>query len=512
MIILLHSDAKTFIKATRDEEQLSLESKSVTGVFWELAERYPEELIVWNDEPLNVQISDSFLKSFSHVLIMASYSIQCQFIPEQIGYVDQLPFVNPKYDVKYPTWRMSTDIGGIYGKTALYFRKAFNGIHNFGYLLNSIAKVGQQNGLFCYSDPGLVENGQIERLKFKGGDRELFRFVGQHYKKAWLWVLFFCIWKYERRFPIISILKGFMTESNFKMNISLPIKYIKRKKDFDITSSIDVIIPTLFRAEQVKNLLHDLSKQSYLPNKVIIVEQNPDPESKSQLDFLHKEWPFKIVHHFIHKTGACHARNLALKEVSSDWVLFADDDIRIEPQLLQNSLKEIKRIGVNCLNLNSLQPGEKTEFSKIKQWGAFGSANALVKTDYALKCQFSKFLEYGFGEDIDYGMQLRDIGCDIIYHPELQFIHLKAKRGGFRSPGVNQWNEYEVEPKPSPTMMVLIKTYYSEKMLKGYKTSLYIKFYWSQPIKNPVVYFKKMQERWRQSEEICHKLQSHISR
>ena len=36
-------------------------------------------------------------------------------MPDEIGYIDQLPFVNPNNDVLYPTWKMSTDVGGIKG-------------------------------------------------------------------------------------------------------------------------------------------------------------------------------------------------------------------------------------------------------------------------------------------------------------------------------------------------------------------------------------------------------------
>ena len=34
--------------------------------------------------------------------------------------------------------------------------------------------------------------------------------------------------------------------------------------------------------------------------------------------------------------------------------------------------------------------------------------------------------EFGFGEDIDFGMQLRNNGIDIIYLPYPEIIHIKA--------------------------------------------------------------------------------------
>ena len=77
-------------------------------------------------------------------------------------------------------------------------------------------------------------------------------------------------------------------------------------------------------------MLKDLSVQTHSPKRVIIIEQNPDLNSKSELDYLFNEsWPFQIIHEFIHQTGACNARNLALSKVKSKFVFSCDDDNRI---------------------------------------------------------------------------------------------------------------------------------------------------------------------------------------
>lgn len=509
MIILLHNDARQFISATRASKDLTLSSGSLTNAFWELAEKFPDDLILWKDVNIAFELTDDINKCFAHELIMASYAIQTRFLPDQIGYIDQLPFVNPDYRCIYPTWLMSTDVGGVFGKTALRYRDEFKDIQNFGYLLNSISRIGQQNGLLCYSDPDLIiKNQKTKKLKLKLEADQLFKFVAQHYKKEWLWVLFFCLCKYEHKFPIIALIKNLKIKSYFRKNISLPIENINGKENLPPEKSIDIIIPTLYRPKYVEDLLKDLSEQTKPPSKVIIVEQDPDPDSVSKLNFLNNDWPFMVVHHFVHRTGACYARNLAMKAVTADYIFFADDDIRLENSLLERVLIEMDRLKVGCINLNCLQPGEKTTFKKIKQWGAFGSGTSIVNSEYALQCRFSELLEFGFGEDIDYGMQLREKGCDIIYHPELKFKHLKAKRGGFRSTGINDWSDEKIEPKPSPTMMFLAKKYYTFQMMKGYKASLFIKFYRKQSIKNPFRYFEVMRNRWNRSEELCDELQT----
>ena len=204
------------------------------------------------------------------------------------------------------------------------------------------------------------------------------------------------------------------------------------------------------------------------------------------------------------------ARNMALKKVESEWVFFADDDIRIKPDVLANTLKEIHRLGVSCINLNCKQPGEGTVFYKVKQWGSFGSGTSVVQSKFARQLQFSEIFEHGYGEDVDYGMKLREAGCDIIYHPELEIQHLKAPVGGFRKKPVLDWEKESPKPKPSPTVMILAKRYFTRRQLKGFKVSLYLKFFRNQKIKNPFAYFRNMERNWKKSEEWAERLEREV--
>src|SRR5690606_12319835 len=135
---------------------------------------------------------------------------------------------------------------------------------------------------------------------------------------------------------------------------------------------------------------------------------------------------------FTHKTGACHARNLALDETDADWVFFADDDLRIQKDFLERGLGELIKFRLDEITFDCRQEEEVLVFNKMKQWGSFGAGTSIVSSEFAQIIRFDPAFEFGYGEDIDYGMQLRRVGCDIIYHPEIQILHLKAPRGGFR--------------------------------------------------------------------------------
>ena len=507
MVLLIHKKGEKVLKVIRNEQEVPFEKNDFCGIIWELAGKFPDEMLYWVEEEFQDRFERSNLKSvFPHSRVMASYSIKSKYLPDDIGYIDQLPFINLNREVRYPTWRMSTDVGGVNSSVLLKFQSILRDTFNFGYLLNSVAKIGQQNGLFCYSDPALVNIKSEQEPVAMASKTELFSFVSQHYKSIWALVLFYCLVRYEKVFPLFAFLKSLFKRDFFKLEVDLSGIELETFSKEE-TNSIDVIIPTIGRPKYLTQVVKDLSEQSLLPKRIIIIEQNPDLEAESEIsDLLTTDWPFEIVHHFTHKTGACMARNLALKEVKSDWVFLADDDIRISDKVLEQTVVEAGKLGVDCINLNCKQPGGETVFKKIKQWGSFGSGTSMVKSHFAVINSFSEVFEHGYGEDSDYGMKLRQSGCDIIYHPDLIIEHLKAPIGGFRKKPVLAWEKERPLPKPSPTIMIFAKKYFSEKQLKGYRISLLLKSYSNQPIRNPFKYFKQMQKRWKRSEEWSKKL------
>ncbi len=508
MITLIHKNARQVVKILKGETELKISATVCTIAFWELAEKYPGELIGWCEEKYSANLNlDQWDQVFHQDLIMASYTVENKFLPDSIGYIDQLPFVNVNRKVLYPTWQMSSDVGGIKGETLLKFKSLFEGNNDFDFLLNSIAKIGQQNGLFCYSAPGLVSQTTDREPEPTATSDQLFSFVYKYYNTIWLSVLFWCYWKYEKKIPLKAYLQAFQKKKNFLQKVDLSGIKIQSNKIPVTSNTIDVVIPTMGRAAYLMDVIEDLSLQSLLPKKVIVVEQDPDVNSISELpELASKSWPFEIIHHFIHQTGACNARNIALEEADSDWIFFADDDIRFEPDLLEKMVEEINRLGVSAINMNSKQKGEKTIFKEIKQWGSFGTATGIVESIFAKQCAFSTIYEHGYGEDVDFGMQLRNVGCDVIYHPKSEILHLKAPMGGFREKPILKWEKEALLPKPSPTVMAFALKYYTPQQIKGFKTSLFLKYYNKQSVKNPLGYVKSMRLRWEKSEVWAGKL------
>ena len=113
--------------------------------------------------------------------------------------------------------------------------------------------------------------------------------------------------------------------------------------------------------------------------------------------------------------------------------------------------------------------------------------------------KFNEVYEFGFGEDTDFGMQIRNKGYDVIYLPEPSITHLKAPMGGFRTKPVLEWHSETITPKPSPTVMLFLLMHKTKQQLYGYKTILFFKYYKVQSIKNPFAYYRMFQKQWQMS-------------
>ncbi|OWP83254.1 hypothetical protein BWK59_11465 [Flavobacterium davisii] len=508
MILVIHNTLKV-VSVLNDEDNVVIEydiNKSIAQNLYETATNYPEEIIVWCLDEVEKLIDKEYIKTtFRSNRKFISYNPYKNYLPDAIGYIEESPFININKEVKYSTWQMTSLVGAVRASTLLLIEADFwNRNVSFDYTLNSIAKNYQPFGLFCESDPNLI----IQKVELPqqdvAGFSELFQFVKEHYKLIWSFLLFFNLFIYEKKWRFVNLFST-LFHSRIKIkDIKLNFTEFINNEDKD---KVDVIIPTIGRKKYLYDFLCDLKKQILLPVNVIIVEQNPLPDSHSELEFLKDEnWPFVIKHTFTHQTGACNARNIALNKVESEWCFLADDDIRIEPAFLKEGLTNINQLDVGAAVFNCFQKDEVHFYTKIAQTIIFGSGCSIFNREKYKHVYFDEKLEFGFGEDIEYGMQLRNGGCNVVYLPEPTILHLKAPIGGFRTKFQHPWANDKIKPKPSPTIMYVKKKYLSKKQILGYRTVLFLKFYKVQNVKNPFVYFLNFKKQWKVSENWALKL------
>ncbi|NVJ86767.1 MAG: glycosyltransferase family 2 protein [Algoriphagus sp.] len=506
MIFIYHSHKSIHsVINSNDNREVNFNSNSLTKLVFELAYLYPDDLVFWCDIKFKDILEIGNISSIFHSKnIFSTYSVSGRYVlSDYIHYVDNSFFCNPLSDTKSPTYFMSSEVGGIFSSVLISLKDQVNLKEEFDYFLCSLAKLAIPKGLFCYSDPGLVK-----KIKFNSKFLERkpsidFKFVSQHWKKRWLFFLFIALFLRENKFLFLTFIKSFFYKKlrldsiNFNFSNDLYLD----KLDFD------VLIPTIGRKKYLQNFLQDLAKQINLPKNVIIIEQNPEPNSKSDLFFLESDnYPFNVIHKFTHTPGACNARNLGIDLVKSKWVFLADDDIRISEDFFEE-LQNSKILDPNfAYTFSCLKKNEIKTKTIIHQWDSFGSGCSFVTNDILKKIRFDTGFEFGFGEDSDFGMQIRKLGFDVIYLPNPEIIHLKAPIGGFRTKPQLLWDKEKIQPKPSPTVFLLYLKHKSNKQIYSFKLSLFINYYFNQSIKNPFVYYSYFKKQWNMSEVYAHKL------
>lgn len=504
MIVIYHSNAKIREVLKDGNQKIDFDSQSsLAKGLYNIAKYFPDEKIVWCHLDCKANLNlEGIVILFHHNQLMLSFNPNVHsFLGREIGYVEQSPFIKINKYVTYPTWQMSSAVGVIHASVLITLKDSIPLDTDFDYYLNSVAKLAMPLGLICYSEPQLL-SGSNTWVTPKASNCNLFKFVKQHYKTRWVFLLFLNLFLYERKVAVFPFIFSFFYFKR-KLNINfLDDIYVQSTKETVALGTIDVIIPTIGRKQYLYDVLQDLAKQTHLPEKVIIVEQNPLESSISELDYLNTEnWPFAIKHIFTHQAGACNARNLALAEVESEWVFMADDDIRFEEDFIENALKNSNKLGSNTTTFGCYvkdYPIHNKEQNQ-KQWASFGSGCSIVKSEVLGNSLYNSGFEFGYGEDADFGMQLRNKGIDVLFLPVPEILHLKAPMGGFRTKPVLQWHNETIQPKPSPTVMLYQLLHQTKEQRLGYKTTLFFKFYSKQTIKNPFSYFINYKKQWNQS-------------
>lgn len=502
VIIIIHHDNKVVKVITLANEILSFNEKgTISSVLIDFAIKYPQSKLVWCDQKMEGFLSlDNLNEIFHHDKMMLSYNPnRLDYFGKEIGYIDATVFIKINKEVTFPTWQMSSTVGIIHAKSLLEISDKVKLDSNFDYYLNSIAKLCMPLGLLCYSEPSLIKKHSQSQEAFSSKFL-LFRFVKQHYRTRWAVFLFLNLLFHERRFDLLPLIFCFFYRiRKIKNDVLEKVEVYSNKKVLN-KGTVDVIIPTIGRKEYLYNVLRDLSKQIHLPKKVIIVEQNTDSKSSSELDYLtNQEWPFIIKHIFTHQAGACNARNLALAEVESEWVFLNDDDNEFDENLIKDTLANCVKYGTVVASNCYLTVKDKKKMNQIYQAAFFGSGNSFIASKLLEKVSFRMGYEFGYGEDSDFGMQLRNAGFDVLYFPNPEILHLKAPIGGFRTKPDLIWNHDVISPKPSPTISLFKILHATKEQHRGYKLILFLKYYKNQSVKNPIKYFFKFREQWGKS-------------
>lgn len=504
MIILYHNNSKiTDVVSTGTGDVSDGLNRNITTVLLDFADKYPNEILVWCHESEKGNLNhDAISELFHHNRFIFSFnSLSANYFDRRLGYIEDSPFVKVHKNARYATWQMSGQVGAVHSSVLAACKNDLKSESNFDYFLNSFAKRAMVFGLLCYSEPKLLKDPSIVANTNTANLFTLFRFAKQHYRLRWIFLLFFNLLIYEKSFPLLPFFTSFFYRKRNLNPKNLNNIAFNSTKIIIESGTIDVLIPTIGRKNYLLDVLKNLAAQTYLPKNIIIVEQNPVENAVSELDYIYDlKWPFKIKHHFTHQAGACNARNIALELVESEFVFFADDDIVFENDLVEKALLNFQSTGNEILLVAIHLKNEYITAQAPRQFVAFGTCHAFVKSACLEGIRFNMALEFGYGEDADFGMQLKNKGFDFLYLSTFSILHLKAPMGGFRTKPKLKWDEDIIQPKPSPTLMFYRLRYDTKEQLLNYKATVFIKNINKNFFLNPFGYIRLFRKKWNRSQ------------
>ncbi len=104
-------------------------------------------------------------------------------------------------------------------------------------------------------------------------------------------------------------------------------------------ASYSVVIATCDREKSLHETLADWSGQTVKPEKVVVCETKAKESSVTGVDCgiwaKERKGPVPLEHLTSDVASAAKQRNLGAERVSSEWIVFSDDDVRFGPKLAE---------------------------------------------------------------------------------------------------------------------------------------------------------------------------------
>ena len=198
---------------------------------------------------------------------------------------------------------------------------------------------------------------------------------------------------------------------------------------------LSVVIPTLGRKEELKQLLYSITKTQYPINEVIVVDQN----CNSLIDEIITEFNSRltIIHLKVNFKGASRARNYGSTKVTGEYICFPDDDAEFFSDTIVRALEIVANKHVSVLFGKCIDHDKNDSVSNFvdkdgylslkKHEGMFVESTLFIDTNLFKEYLFDENLGvgtfHGAEEGYDLVLRLLKDKISIYYSPSILFYH-----------------------------------------------------------------------------------------
>lgn len=222
---------------------------------------------------------------------------------------------------------------------------------------------------------------------------------------------------------------------------------------------VSVIIPTYNREEPLLITLKSLLKQDYPDREIILVDQTPQHEPQT-LKFLKQHQDYiQIIK--LKKPNTSLAKNLGVEKARGEIILFVDDDIKADTNLLTKHVKNYSepkvggvagRVfsqdwtkGADVKPVGEVLPNGEiilNFFSNLKQEVdvVMGGNASWRKEVFEKAGGFDpNFIGNAMREEADLSLRVKRLGYKIVFEPRAIIYHFEHPTGGTRQKDRREW-------------------------------------------------------------------------
>jgi GT2 family glycosyltransferase len=211
---------------------------------------------------------------------------------------------------------------------------------------------------------------------------------------------------------------------------------------------ISVVIPTYRRENVLIETIRYLLSLEPGPAEILVLDQTE--QHQEAVESALRDWEGAGAVRLIRldEPSIPRAMNRGLSEASQELILFVDDDIVPDPDLLQQHLGALERTGAALVAGRVVQPwhegrrssaGERIHFSSMQAgWvDEFMGCNFMVRREIAfvLGGFDEQFVKVAYNFEAEFAYRLCQAGHRIFYEPAACIHHLKVVEGGTRTFG-----------------------------------------------------------------------------
>jgi glycosyltransferase involved in cell wall biosynthesis len=222
-------------------------------------------------------------------------------------------------------------------------------------------------------------------------------------------------------------------------------------------SVITILIPTFNRCKLLEFILPSYFSQKFVKEVIIVNDASTDDTKEMIIQLSGKSHiPLRLINN-PHRKGQQSCRHIAVSKAETDYVLFGEDDVWLNPDYCQVLLSEMKEssadmiagklidkaVGVN-INVSDFVDSQEKAVQEICDMNNFiGCFNvcsgrvitvpflhtvALIKKSVFKRIGFDPWYKGGAQrEETDFYISANSLGCKVCFSPNTACFHLRGK-------------------------------------------------------------------------------------